>query len=279
MKKYLAGVALSALIALPAAAQETPSADTVLATVNGTDITLGHLIAMTRMLPPQYQDLPDNVLFDGLLEQLVQQEALAAVAAEDMGMQEELGLENERRAFLAATLLDRIGNAEITEEELQAEYDAVYGSAEAQVEYNASHILVDTEEEAQALIEELAGGADFAELAAERSIGPSGPNGGQLGWFGPGMMVPSFEAATFALEVGEVSAPVQTQFGWHVIVLNDTREQEPPGLEQVRAELTEGLRQARVEATMTEVMQTAEIDRPEIAIDPSAIRALDLIAE
>jgi peptidyl-prolyl cis-trans isomerase C len=279
MKKYLAGVALSALIALPVAAQDTPSADTVLATVNGTEITLGHLIAMTRMLPPQYQELPDNVLFDGLLEQLVQQEALAAVAAEEIGTQEELGLENERRAFLAATLLDRIGNAEITAEELQAEYDAQYGTAEPQTEYNASHILVETEEEAQALLEELAGGADFAELAAERSIGPSGPNGGQLGWFAEGMMVPSFEEAIFALEVGEVSAPVETQFGWHVIVLNDTREQEPPGLEQVRAELEEGLRQARVEAAMTEIMQSAEIDRPEIEIDPSVIRALDLIAE
>lgn len=279
MKMYLAGVALSALIALPAAAQDTPTADTVLATVNGTEITLGHLIAMTRMLPPQYQDLPDNVLFDGLLEQLVQQEALASVAAEDMGLQEELGLENERRAFLAATLLDRIGNAEITEAELQAEYDAQYGSAEPRTEYNASHILLETEEEAQAVIDALAEGADFAELAQERSIGPSGPNGGQLGWFGAGMMVPSFEEATFALEVGEVSAPVQTQFGWHVIVLNDTREQEPPGLEQVRAELEEGLRQARVEAAMTEVLQAAEIDRPEIAIDPSVIRALDLITE
>lgn len=279
MKKYLAGVALSALIALPAAAQDTPSADTVLATVNGTEITLGHLIAMTRMLPPQFQELPDNVLFDGLLEQLVQQEALAAVAAQDMGRMEELGLANERRAFLAATLLDRVGNAEITEAELQAEYDAVYGSAEPQVEYNASHILVETEAEAEALIGELAAGADFAELAAERSIGPSGPNGGQLGWFGAGMMVPSFEEATFALEVGEVSAPVQTQFGWHVIVLNDTREQAPPALEQVRAELEEGLRQARVDATMAEVVEQAEIERPEIAIDPSAIRALDLIAE
>ena len=279
MKKYLAGVALSALIALPVAAQDTPSADTVLATVNGTEITLGHLIVMTRMLPPEYQELPDNVLFDGLLEQLVQQEALASVAAEDMGMQEELGLANERRAFLAATLLDRIGTAEIAEEEVQAEYDALYGSAEPQSEYNASHILVETEEEAQALIEELAAGADFAELAQEHSTGPSGPNGGQLGWFSAGMMVPSFEEAAFALEVGEVSAPVQTQFGWHVIVLNDTREQEPPSLEQVRAELTNGLRQARVEATMTEVMQQAAIDRPEIAIDPSVIRALDLIAD
>jgi len=276
MKKYLAGVALSAIIALPVSAQDTPTADTVLASVNGTEITLGHLIVMTRMLPPQFQDLPDNVLFDGLLEQLVQQEALASLAAQDMGRQEELGLENERRAFLAATLLDRIGTAEITEAELQAEYDALYASVEPQMEYNASHILVETEAEAQALIEELAAGADFAELAEERSTGPSGPNGGQLGWFGAGMMVPSFEAA---LEVGEVSAPVETQFGWHVIVLNDTREQEPPGLEQVRAELEEGLRQARVEAAMTDVMEEAEIVRPEIAIDPSVIRALDLVAE
>lgn len=279
MKKHLAGVALSALLALPAAAQDTPDADTVLATVNGTTITLGHVVAMTRMLPQQYRDLPDNVLLDGLLEQLVQQEALATIAEQDMGLQEELGLENERRAFLAATYLDTIGNAEISEEELQAEYDAQYGSAEAQTEYNASHILVDTEEEAQAVIEALAEGADFAELAQERSTGPSGPNGGELGWFTPGMMVPSFEEAAFALEVGEVSDPVQTQFGWHVIVLNDTREQNPPGLEQVRSELVEGLRQARVDAAMSDVLESADIVRPEIEIDPSVIRELDLIAE
>ena len=279
MKKYLAGVALSALIALPATAQETPDADTVLATVDGTEITLGHVIAMTRMLPQQYADLPDNVLLDGLLEQLVQQEVMASVAEEDMGLREELGLENERRAFLAATLLDEIGNAEIPEEELQAEYEAQYGSAEPQTEYNASHILVESEEDAQAVIDALAEGADFGELAQERSTGPSGPNGGELGWFSAGMMVPSFEEAAFALEVGEVSAPVQTQFGWHVIVLNDTREQGPPGLEQVRAELTEGLREARVDAAMAELMQSADIERPEIGFDPSVIRQMDLIAE
>ena len=279
MKKYLAGVALSALIALPATAQETPDADTVLATVDGTEITLGHVIAMTRMLPQQYADLPDNVLLDGLLEQLVQQEVMASVAEEDMGLREELGLENERRAFLAATLLDEIGNAEITEEELQAEYEAQYGSAEPQTEYNASHILVESEEDAQAVIDALAEGADFGELAQERSTGPSGPNGGELGWFSAGMMVPSFEEAAFALEVGEVSAPVQTQFGWHVIVLNDTREQDPPGREQVRAELTEGVREARVDAAMAELMQSADIERPEIGFDPSVIRQMDLIAE
>ena len=277
MKKFLATVAATALLSLPAAAQDAPTADTVLATVNGTDITLGHLIAMQQMLPPQYQELPDNVLFDGLLEQLVQQQILADVADDEMTARMELGLDNERRAFLAAMLLDQIGLADLPEEEVQAEYDAQYGSAEAAMEFNASHILVETEEEAQALIAELAEGADFAELAQERSIGPSGPNGGQLGWFTAGMMVPTFEQADFALEVGQVSAPVETQFGWHVIILNDRREQEPPGLEQVRSELEEGLRRARVDAAITELSAAADVVRPELEIDPSVIRNLNLL--
>jgi peptidyl-prolyl cis-trans isomerase C len=277
MKKFLATAALSALVALPVGAQDAPTADTVLATVNGTDITLGHLIAMQQMLPPQYQELPDNVLFDGLLEQLVQQQILADVADDDMTARMELGLANERRAFLAAMLLDQIGMADLPEEEVQAEYDAQYGSAGAVTEFNASHILVETEEEAQALIAELGEGADFAELAQERSIGPSGPNGGQLGWFTAGMMVPTFEEAVFALSVGEVSAPVETQFGWHVILLNDTRDQEPPALEEVRAELEDGLRRARVDAAITELSEAAAVERPELDIDPSVIRNLDLI--
>jgi peptidyl-prolyl cis-trans isomerase C len=105
----------------------------------------------------------------------------------------ELGLENERRAFLAASYVEDVAMAEITDEDLQAEYDALYASTDPVEEFNASHILVESEEEAQALIDALAEGADFAELAAENSIGPSGPNGGQLGWFTAGMMVPEFE--------------------------------------------------------------------------------------
>ena len=129
------------------------------------------------------------------------------------------------------------------------------------------------------MIEALAEGADFAELAQERSTGPSGPNGGQLGWFTAGMMVPDFEEAVFALEVGEVSAPVQTQFGWHVVVLNDMRDQEAPALEDVRAELEDGLRRARVDAAITELSAAADVVRPEITIDPAVIRDLDLLAD
>jgi peptidyl-prolyl cis-trans isomerase C len=279
MKKFLASAAVTALLALPVAAQDAPTADTVLATVNGTDITLGHVIAMQQMLPPQYQELPDNVLFDGLLEQLVQQEILASVAEQDVTRRMELGLANERRAFLAAMLLDNIGMADLPEAEVQAEYDAQYGSVGGVTEYNASHILLETEADAVAVIEALAEGADFAELAQERSTGPSGPNGGQLGWFTAGMMVPTFEEAVFALEVGEVSAPVETQFGWHVVVLNDMREQEAPALEDVRGELEDGLRRARVDAAITELSAAADVVRPEIAIDPAVIRDLGLLAD
>jgi len=279
MKTFLSGVALSALLALPLSAQEDVTADTVLATVNGAEITLGHLISMREMLPQQYQDLPDEVLFDGMLEQLVQQQVLASAAEQDMTRIIELGIENERRAFLAAMQMDQFRTAEISDEDLQAEYDAVYGSAGPLTEYNASHILVETEEEANALLEELAAGADFAELAREHSTGPSGPNGGQLGWFTAGMMVPSFEEAVFVLEVDEVSAPVETQFGWHVVVLNDQREQDPPGLEQVRAELTEGLRATRVEEQMQALTEAATVEMAEIEIDAAAIRDATLLDE
>ncbi|MEM7723477.1 MAG: peptidylprolyl isomerase [Pseudomonadota bacterium] len=278
MKSLLTGVAMTALIAAPAFAQETDvSADTVLATVGGTEITVGHLIAMRALLPAQFQELPDEVLFDGMLEQIIQQEILATVAADEMSLRETVGLENERRAFLAAILLDGVASEEISDADLQAEYDAVYGSVEPEPELNASHILVETEEEAAAVIDELAAGADFAELAAERSVGPSGPNGGQLGWFTRGMMVPEFEEAVFALEVGEVSPPVETQFGWHVVVLNDMRDQAAPPLEVVREELLNGLRQSRVEAFVAEQTDDAEVERVELEIDPSIIRDLDLL--
>lgn len=273
-KRILAGVALSALMMTPAVAQD---ASTVLATVNGQDITLGHIIVAHSQLPEQYQALPDDVLLTGILEQLVQQEIVATAARGDLSAAMRLGLENEERAYVAALTLDDIAMAEISAEDLQAAYDTEFGEMEAVTEYNASHILVATQEEAEALVAELEGGADFAELAREHSTGPSGPNGGQLGWFTAGMMVPSFEEAVFALEVGEVSPPVETRFGWHVVILNDSRDQAAPALEEVREQLEEGLRQARVDAHIESLTADAEIDRPELDIDAALIRNLDLL--
>lgn len=272
MKTMFAGVAITALLAMPLVAQETDvSAGTVLATVGGEDITVGHVIAMREMLPEQYQQLPDTMLYGEILEQLIQQQVIAQVAAENPSTRMSLGMENERRAFLAAAYLDEVSDFEITEELLQEAYDAQFGSVEPAMEFNASHILVGTEDEALALIEALAAGDDFAELARENSIGPSAPNGGALGWFSAGMMVPEFESAVFELEPTEVSPPVQTQFGWHVVLLNETREAAAPAIEEVQAELIQSLRRARVDARFDELYEAAEIERSDLDIDPSVI--------
>ena len=276
MKRLLFSAAISLSLAAPVAAQD---ASTVLATVNGTDITLGHLIAMRAMLPAQYQELPDEVLYNGMLDQLIQQEVVADSLRGSEDARTKLTMENEDRAFLASVAIDAIAFDTIADADVQALYDANFADAGGDLEWNASHILVATEEEAQSLIDQLNDGTDFVALAQEFSTGPSGPNGGALGWFGTGMMVPEFETAVAGLEAGEISAPVQTQFGWHVVKLNESRISAPPALEDVRADLEEELRRQRVDAYLAELTETAEITRPEVEIDMSLIRNIDLLTQ
>ena len=276
MKRLLVSAAISLSLAAPVGAQD---ASTVLATVNGTDITLGHLIAMRAMLPAQYQELPDEVLYSGMLDQLIQQEVVADSLRGSEDARTKLTMENEDRAFLASVAIDAIAFDTIADADVQALYDANFADAGGDLEWNASHILVATEEEAQSLIDQLNDGADFVALAQEFSTGPSGPNGGALGWFGTGMMVPEFETAVAGLEAGKISAPVQTQFGWHVVKLNESRISAPPALEDVRADLEEELRRQRVDAYLAELTETAEITRPEVEIDMSLIRNIDLLTQ
>ena len=278
MTRTMTGAAMALALALPVQAQDVDGS-TVLATVNGTEITLGHMIAMQGRLPEQYRQLPDEVLYEGLLDQLIQQQVLADAAREDLGRADELALENEERAFLAGRMIDRAANAAVDDAALQAAYDETFGGAEPETEWNASHILVETEEAAAALAEEARGGADFAELARQSSTGPSGPNGGSLGWFGTGMMVPEFEQAVQGLEPGDVSDPVQTQFGWHVVKLNETRQKDAPPLEAVRDQLAQQIQSTAVEAELTRLTDAAEVERAEVEIDPATIRETDLIAE
>lgn len=265
----LSTIGLCMALAAPVSAQE---ADTVLATVDGVEITLGHLIVATENLPEQYQALPDEVLFSGILDQLIQQQALSKSLGDDLSSRTVLGLENERRSFRANVVLQGAAEAAVTEDALQALYAESIGDVPQEQEYNASHILVETEEEAQALITQLEGGADFATLAKEFSTGPSGPNGGELGWFGAGRMVPEFEAAVMMLDVGAVSAPVQTQFGWHVVKLNESRALEAPGFDEIREQLAEQLRDAALGEALTSLTESAEVVRSEAEIDVSLIR-------
>ncbi len=261
--------------ALPAAAQDAgdaPSADTVVATVNGEEITLAHMLVARDSLPEQYQQLPEDVLFEGILDQMVQQTLLAQEAGEELSLRARAALENERRLLKAGDAVEAIIDDVVTDEALQAAYEARYADADLGTEYNASHILVDTEEEAEDLVRQLEQGADFAELAMAHSTGPSGPSGGELGWFGAGMMVPPFEEAVMEMETGAVSDPVETQFGWHVIKLNETRAKAAPALEEVEAELAEEIRQEAVTERLEAIQAEAEIALPEEGeIDPSVL--------
>lgn len=254
------------------------TADTVLATVNGEEITLGHVIATRAALPEQYQALPDEILFEGILEQLIQQTLLSQAMGE-LSRKTELELENERRALIAGEKLDELVAEAVTEEALQNLYDETYGNAEPVAEYNASHILVATREEAEALIRQLQEGANFAKLAKENSTGPSGPSGGELGWFSQGMMVEPFEVAVMALKAGEISPePVQTQFGWHVIKLNETRDKPAPALAEVADELVQKLQDNAVEAAVARLLESATVERADLSrIDPSILRKDEIL--
>ena len=275
LMQLAAGTALAITVAMPAAAQD---ADTVVATVNGTDITLGHMLVLRERLPEQYQQLPDDQLYQGILEQLIQQTALGD-KVDGLDKRGELVMDNERRALMAGAVITEAAEGAVTDEALQQAYDAAYAEAEPTPEWNASHILVETEDEARAIIEEVNGGADFAEVAKEKSTGPSGPSGGELGWFGAGMMVEPFETAVTGMEAGEISEPVQTQFGWHVIKLNDTRQKEAPSLDEVREELSAQIQQEAVQAMIAETVAQADVQRPETEIDPSALSDASLLSD
>lgn len=274
------GSVLALFVAGGVAAQDAPSASDVVATVNGTEITLGQMIITRNQLPPQYQQLPDEVLFNGVLDQLIQQQVLADTIEEDP-LRVTLALENERRSLLAGEVVNEINNSAVTEEGVTELYDEMIAQMGPSQEFNAAHILVETEEEALAVISRIDAGEDFAELARELSTDfGSGANGGDLGWFGTGVMVPPFEEAVLSLEEGEISAPVETQFGWHVVTLNETREVTPPTLDQVRAELEAELRQRAIQERLTSLLDSAEIARPETgAFDPAVLKDLSLLEE
>lgn len=277
LKSALFGAALAVAVAGAARADE-PTADTVVATVNGKDITLGHMIAMRESLPPQYLQLDDKTLFDGILDQIIQQEALADVAEAGIRKRDTLMLDNQRRGYLSGVTLDETAKAAVTDEAVQALFDEKYANAEPGKEYQASHILVATEDEAKAIRAELDGGADFAAVAKEKSTDRgSASAGGDLGWFGVGMMVKPFEDAVIAMKKGEISAPVQSQFGWHVIKLVDERTAAKPTIEDVRAELEGDLQGRAVEAKVTELTDAAKVEKKTEGIDPAILKNVALI--
>ena len=273
---FLGAAAVVASFATATIAQDV-TADTVVAKVGDTEITLGEVIIARPALPQQYAQFPDEVLFDGLIDQLVQQQLLADEAGETSA-RIEYTLNNERRALKAADVITQIAETAITEADIEAAYEARFAEAEDIPEFRASHLLTDNEEDAAAAKARIDAGEAFADVARDVSTGPTGPNGGDLGWFGKGAMVPAFEDTITSLEVGEVSDPFETQFGWHVATLVETRIQPRPTLDQLRRELTNELQEAAITARLDELAAAVDVVKPEEGqFDPSLINNIDLL--
>lgn len=273
-------ILMGAVGAAPVAADEAVNADIVVATVGETDITLGHMLTLRLALPEQLANAPADVLFPGILEQLIQQTLLADARDGELSKRGELSLDNERRALVATEEMAAIAETAVTDEAVQSYFEENFMNGEEITEYKAAHILVETEDEAQKLVDELKGGGDFTTLAQEHSTGPSGPSGGQLGWFSEGMMVAPFQVAVAEMEADSISDPVQTDFGWHVIKLEETRIKDAPKLEEVRGEIENALRQQAIQNAIAELQEKGDIERTKgDAMDPSVLDQIDLLDE
>ena len=265
--RRLFGAALAlALAASPMnlAAQEGGSGeDRVVARVNGEEILWSDVLALARTLPAEYQTQLMEI-YPMLVERLVDFK-LAGEAGRAAG----LASDERVKAFVVKAedqairdvYLEREITARITDAAIQDAYKAYSAANPPAEEHHARHILVETEEEAHEIIALLDGGADFAELAKERSTGPSGPKGGDLGFFTAEQMVPEFSEAAAALEPGQHTAePTKTQFGWHVIKLEDRRTSQAASLEEVEPQLREQLAREAVEAVLGSLREGAEIE-------------------
>jgi peptidyl-prolyl cis-trans isomerase C len=264
-----AAPAAPAAPAAEAAPAVTP--ETVVATVGGEAITEADISFAAEDLSQELQRIPAEERKPFLLAVLIDMKVMAKAAREQSMDQMDLFkkrlkyLEDRelRRAYFAET----VGKMPVTPEALQAAYDAYVAAFPSQEEVHARHILVATEDEAKAVKAELEGGKDFAELAKEKSTDPSAQqNGGDLGFFSKGMMVKPFEDAAFAMEAGAISDPIQSDFGWHIIKLEEKRMSQPPSLEQLTPQLQQQVMFKNFEGAVAALKEGVAIDIPDPAL-------------
>ncbi len=279
--RMITGLAFSAILALntgPAQAQDTskPNAepapavatmpselDQVVAIVNGEPIRLSRLQDALQAFGKDLGQLDPQTFYITIMDRVIDQE-LAASAGKDAGLLEtpdvKVRLKAAQDAVLADAYMQKIGEEAMSEVALRRRYEALGKDGIKQVK--ASHILLKTEEFANEIIELLGFGGDFTALAKEHSVGPSGPKGGDLGFFGEGQMVPPFSKAAFALEAGEhTKTPVKTQFGFHVIKVMETKQVPPPPFYEAAPKLAEEARAEAMIAALTKLRTDATIQR------------------
>ncbi len=265
-------LSLSVSFSAPNAYAQEPK---VVATIGGEPITEADIALAQSGLDPQFGKLPDDQRRLAALAALIDIRAVAIKARkakfdENEEFKKQIAFMNERAlhdAFFKKEVVDKLTDADV-----RARYDKEIAAMPAQNEVRARHILVKTDEEAKDVIKKLDGGAKFEDLAKEKSSDGSAGEGGDLGYFGPGQMVPEFEKQAFTLEVGQYTKePVKTQFGFHVIKVEDKRAKQPPAFDQVKAQVRDVLLRERY-------VETARAYRDELKvewIDPAVKKAME----
>ena len=237
----------------------------IVANVNNEDISLETMIHAMNELPPEIQSQPFMSYYEDLLERVIDIK-LFAQEGKKMKLDEEpsvrAAIDFVIEKVLMQAFLSKYIQENIKEENLKASYNNFIADETSREEIKASHILMDTESEAIDVINMLNDGDDFAELAKNKSTGPSGPSGGDLGWFKRGQMVPPFEKAAFSLNKNEITQrPVQTQFGWHVIKIFDKRIPEAPSYESMKNKLIQDLERKIVSKKIQDLRNDALIEK------------------
>jgi peptidyl-prolyl cis-trans isomerase C len=273
MRLSLSALAIAAVLAAPAAfAQSAPAvapagapkdSNPVVAIVGPYKIHMSDLQADLQSVPPQAQQLPPDQLYQMLLSQEVDRKAVLVAALKEglqnnpavaQQMQDAANIKLEN-AYVQQKVLVQVSDAAV-----QAEYNKDYANKPGPEQVQARQILVQTEQQAQDIITQLNQGANFATLAQKDSIDPGAKNGGELGWFAQDEMVPAFANAAFALQPGQYTkTPVQTQFGWHVILCEGRRTAPTPTLAQVQSQIKQQLGDAAVQSTLDTVRGDVKI--------------------
>ena len=262
-------LALALLAASPARAADDP----VLAKVNGAEIRQSDVALAEEELAPSLQQMDPATKKDNVLSFLIDLK-IVAKAAEDKKIENSDDF-RKRLAFTRSRLLmDNLlaveGKAATTDDAMKKVYEEASKQITGEQEVHARHILVETEDDAKAVKAELEKGADFAELAKKKSKDPGASDGGDLGFFTQEQMVPEFSAVAFTLEPGKISDPVKSQFGWHIIKVEEKRSRQAPAFEQVKGQIETYVTRKAQADYVAKLRETAKVERMDKPAEPAA---------
>ena len=281
--RLAASVAATCLVAAltvgqPVFAQDkAPDANNVIAKVNGADIKQGDLAVAEEELGPSLAQMDPATRRENLIAFLIDMK-IVAKAAEDKKVADGADFKQKlaftRNRLLMDSLLASEGKAALTDDAMKKVYEEAIQKIAGEKEVRARHILLPTEDEAKAVKTELDKGADFAELAKKKSKDPGAADGGDLGFFTKDQMVPEFSAVAFELAPGKISDPVKSQFGWHIIKVEEKRDRKAPTFDEVKAQVSQFVVRKAQADYVTKLRATAKIERLDVKADaPAADKA------